>query len=1222
MNDTTPFTLDKIIQKWNAAMRGIHDSRRYKAIDRPTESIEKINAAGQALSSVIEYAIKMNMYNNWSCLSLTEQNIYNHFSLPKAINSLYEDSAGNHKCLFLRTIQSPKVNPQNVDFSYLRSSRDLFSNNTAHKAIDLLINDVETAAEKIKMFLNCYITNEVLKKTEDFEINSEVCARFYESMDGFESSDTLYILINDSIPEFSDSLEPLSRVNWDAVLDFDGDSFSPGHFGSNYSEDEILHLIKPADMDSPILLSISPFSPAYYMALSWKGHDEPAEPNPWKKRMKKAATFIEKVIKDFGKNSVQQVFVLSLLHTRKYNSDLITMFETACGEVPVVKYFVISDVNRTLAEENPDNVEFLNLSLHDLCEFLDNQLSRRKNISQDGFRMPYRKDDNSATGCLTLNETLNYSRFFEILHSEVEKSEESPIKHDFYIGKDILSWRGASEEWPVVRESVLANFIKTLRNKIKDGKKLFLLKHSAGIGGTTFARQAAFMMHATSPTIMLKKYDEASRTEIANLLQSLYDKLKLPMFVFAEIPEVMERNEMESLANKINDTRPIMLIGVIREELCGENEACYPLPDWGKDFINLSNLYKGLIRELPYEELLRKTKIEMCDRLQNEKRKLKTPFELGLITFDKEYKGITQYVANFHNVLKNYKDICEALIIMALCDIYGRGMINNRLIREVFKEPEGKKFNLGNKFPSTASYYQLISEEHAGGFVDLKIRHPLLSIEILRQFKGMDRNNDSFKNNLLSVSKRIIDVCADAGEAFEGFVTNLFINRDPSREDSYSRIVTDMPPSDRIPLFQYLVERFPNNAHFHSHLGRCYSLQTKEYRKAIEHVEKAIELSPYEDFLLYHMKAECLSRLVESQAKELTKVADISEKTDERGYSLVTNLKEAEEFYDRTRNLQEQRHKLSGYGYDGHISMLINVLNSIKKLNTKNEYLIMKKEPFTSWIETAESLLVELQHLDLNDSPTEKELLDQRVAEMHQLVGDYSKALQYIQNQLDRNQGSNSLRRLLVGCHILRYDHNPHKDYRSNPTQNIKLLRIIEENLNSPQVSHKDFNLWLDLIRFSDISVEECASNVMKWSTKTELPYVHLFNFAIQTVLALNGNTMALNAAKRCLDKCQAIKPNNTIIREWVGTNTEQMQGALVQNKDSSKDKRGNIKGIVSRYERGSEAYIKNCNLEMEIFFKPDRAGLDSTCLNKEVTFNLGISYDGLIAENVRRTIE
>lgn len=1212
------YTIDAIRQKWIAAMRSLHDAKRYFATDRNRESIERANAAGQALSSVIEYAIKLNMYRNWGILSNREQELYEYFRLPDAINELYLHQSGRQKRLYSKTLPSPKIPVSKVDFNYLRNNRADYSNNTAHKAIDLLIDDVEKAGSKIGDFLNCYITGETLKKAEDFEINPEAIVQLYDKMDGFESSDTLYVLINDNIPNFQDSLEPLSRIKWDIIIDFDPDTFDEHHFGSNYTKEELLHLLKPTDLDLPIQLTSSASSPVYYMANGWKGHDDPTEADPWKKRTKYASKFIEKAVTELGKDAVQQVFVLSLLQTKRYNNNLISFFESACYEIPVFKYIVISDASQGLAEDNPDKVEYLGVSLHDLRDFLEDQLPARKVLEKHGFLMPYRKDDVTANGTLSQADLDNYSRFIEILYTGIEQQKNTVEQNDFYIGQDPLPWKGASDEWPVVRRKIIANFTAALHNKIKDGKKQFLLTHIAGIGGTTFSRQTAFQMHENYPVVFLKKYSDTNREEIADLLERLYNKLKLPLFVFVEIPGVIERNELDSLVARINDTRPILLVGVIRKDLCNDRDSNFPLPDWGNDFPLLTEHYKGLISSMPYEKELKESKCEMCDKLQNEKRNLKTPFELGLITFDREYKGITQYVANFKNIFQAYPGVVNALEIMALCDYYGRGRVNNRLIREIFKEKEGKKFTLADKFPSLASYFQLITEEKNGEFVDLKIRHPLLSEEIIRQFLGMHPGYDSFRNNLLGISKRIIDLCADAGQAFESFVTNLFINRDPSSEERYSRIISDMRETDRIPLFRYLVEKFPNNAHFHSHLGRCYSRQSKEYGKAIEHVERAIELSSKEDYLIYHMKAECLSGLVESQARELKNIDDVTAKLDERGYSLISNLREAEEFYHKTRDLQEQRHKLSGYGYDGHISMLINVLSRIKNLNPNDSLLILKREPFSNWLETAEALLVELQHLELRDSEKAKALLDQRIVQMHELIGNFSKALELLQNKLDSNQGSNNLRRLLVGCHILRND-NKHKQYSTNLEQNKRLVHLIEENLNSQQANYKDFNLWLELIRFSDLSLEECASNVQKWSANTQLPYVHLFNFAMQTILALRGNVMAMTAAKKSLERCRFIKPNNTVIMEWVGLNEDSMQDALLQNKEGSKDKRRLIKGIVSRYERGSEAYITTKNLDIDIFFKPDRYGLDSTCLNKEVEFNLGISYDGLIAENVTR---
>src|SRR5262249_9605009 len=114
-----------------------------------------------------------------------------------------------------------------------------------------------------------------------------------------------------------------------------------------------------------------------------------------------------------------------------------------------------------------------------------------------------------------------------------------------------------------------------------------------------------------------------------------------------------------------------------------------------------------------------------------------------------------------------------------------------------------------------------------------------------------------------------------------------------------------------------LRDTYPNEAHFHAHLGRFYSNKLHRYRDASECMEAAIALSDH-DPVLHHMRGMILRQQVYElidQEGELQKIIEL--------------VKEASDSFVRARELNPDNE----HGYISEVQMLAKVVDYAGRKN-------------------------------------------------------------------------------------------------------------------------------------------------------------------------------------------------------------------------------------------------------------------------------------------------
>ena len=79
-----------------------------------------------------------------------------------------------------------------------------------------------------------------------------------------------------------------------------------------------------------------------------------------------------------------------------------------------------------------------------------------------------------------------------------------------------------------------------------------------------------------------------------------------------------------------------------------------------------------------------------------------------------------------------------------------------------------------------------------------------------------------------------------------------------SATSQFAQLITDIPVREgRLEVMRGLATEFPNEAHFMAHLGRFYEKEMRDFPRAVDCVDRALNIEP-DDSSIHHMKGMAL----------------------------------------------------------------------------------------------------------------------------------------------------------------------------------------------------------------------------------------------------------------------------------------------------------------------------------------------------------------------------
>ena len=1196
------YTVSQIVDRYSNAIHDLAEVQKAINVGDEVRKEKGLSDAGEALSQTIEWALhnhirkKNEKYFSDVVKPSTPTMIKDNYLDGTFARALYADTISN---------ESPTV-----DFAFLRENKDPLTNSKKHKALRLDYDVQKRYAIEIAKFIKEYVDNQVQLITVEELLAPEqnLQLSFYLSCNSFSHQDCLYILLLDNQPMASSNYNYLSRANWDLVIDMYMGSMDNGFVKNALAANSLPYKVisindRLSDDTFPLYNGEVPVIMAngftgkavnYHTARDWARHNS-----------SKLTSFLQTF---FSVHTEQKVVVVSMLKNVEFVRHLFTSIDsTARG----LSFIITNDKEKqmvSLPEQIADCIICSGLMPEEANQCIGRFLPQKNASKSASYLIPAKE------GMCTLSavEMRSYEENLEILYDGIDEGFDES-EEDYLNGSTILTWEGAHRKFAVTRTKHYGQYVSKIEKALMRGARKAMIIHEPGFGGTTLARQIAYDLHDKFPTIIIKQYKSNS---LKTHLERIYDCTNKSLLVIVEIPQVLTIDEFERLKGQLSSTRPILLLGVKRGTLSKEKDILeLPVPDWGNDVCLLIDKFKPYLKR--YSPIVQKKKENEFLQIANGPSEpyQRTPFYIGLLTFEEEFYAIDSYLRKFVSSIVGNESQRKVLVYLALCDYYGiKRTIPEGFFASVFDEVDEKGlFRLEERFSKAEGVVKsLLTYEKNNGAKQWQIRNPFFSHKLLVMLLNGINSTDTTKKfmNLGRYCKCFIEDIArsEYREMLEESVLQqLLIGTKSDRNgEKFTEIVRDMSSSEQEDVLNTLHKTFPENAHFCSHLARYYSSVKKDFARALELADLAISLSSVEDAMLYHIKAMCFSH-------EIGKIIDDYRnqhlKNHEKGRESLQNiidnlLPQASENFELARKYQHDDDK--EITYLPNIYMLIKLFDYAIDVHDLDRMKVLSEVmcPYCEWIDEAQSLLDSLKQSYLNE---ETEEYTQCETKMWDSIKDFSIVIELLNNQLSKGRNVSLIRRLIVRAYF-----NKNDKYKSNKKINSHLMSLMEDNIAAAPSDERNYILWFNAARYSDLALEAILSKMNQWKGLNPTKDIIFYCFVFTAIKALQNDTTASVVASRLLEQCKHAGGFDSVhIKEWyVGT---KLGIKKYSELTSDKEERKRVYGRVNSYKHAGDAHIVlDCGLD--VFFKPAVSGIIEANLNHKVSCLIGFSYDGIRA--------
>lgn len=579
----------------------------------------------------------------------------------------------------------------------------------------------------------------------------------------------------------------------------------------------------------------------------------------------------------------------------------------------------------------------------------------------------------------------------------------------------------------------------------------------------------------------------------------------------------------------------------------------------------------------------------------------------------------------------------EAVLFIAFAYYYGQITLPMQTFSQMFNISQSKRVPL-QVFPSLIR--ELLVEEDN----NVRPAHQLIAEEILQQGLVPDNaDRRTWRNGLADLAVKFIDVLATLPHSQDGAISealrSVLINREPRDssefttgwQNNFSQFIKDIPSADGSrQVLEYLTEYFPEEPHFWAHLGRFYSLESKRHRDAQHAYRQAIALSP-DDSLLRHMagmgwRSELYDELDALRTRPSNEDKEI----------LFDLLNKAASEFKKARRINRSNE----YNYISQVHMIHRFVGRISRATGFASHETMKfltlrgNDKCRELVDEAQNLLSDLDLVKGNEAASQRH--HQVQADLKRLYGNYSEALQGLNNLLDRaDVFKPPVRRAVIRALVDR------REGKWDKLPSPELARVVElANANFDAEPGSDYNmrLWLRATRTQnalsvDAIAERLAYKRLQNPSLDTAYYLYIMKF-----LQLDAGDLAVKQElpqlmEECHKRAAGLQRTTTSF-EWFGNGhglNSLVHSSTLGEWDESQGFFSNssnlrpVQGLISKILHQGSGYIE-LHSGLPAFFVPSRGrphgrgagGYVSGDINREVEFFLGFSYDGLRAWSVR----
>lgn len=1062
-------------------------------------------------------------------------------------------------------------------------------------------------------FLDKSIEKEVDSSGENK--TSEVWESFWSKASSFDFGGYNYGLIVPPLKSDSALLSNIGYVDWFFVIDFDQLTDADGLLSKCIGNLEVRQKVHLTKKDDPTFNKSSRGSTLWYAARGILGvpntlplsesylHWNRMYGNELRNRLNKMAA-----------DTTKPTIFIALWDESFPNDFLKNVLESLDSALEErLTVIIVSDSPSEDLKELAVSFECYcyDISVDVFSSTIRHVLSEHQNqLHEDIIALP----SNIASMEIPRDKVIWLQEELEIVHLNIGmKPEEIDPGKAFLRGTEI-SWYALRLHFDVPRmitERLERKIRKDLRSRTAKRIRLY---HSPGSGATTVAKRILWNLHKEHPCFLIRKTDPEFTIE---RLSYIAEQTGKSVLVVADASYISDR-ESDKLYEKIAaESKPIVLLEVIRSP--GNSridnldrfhiESQLTLQEQ-EDFIN------HLSRERPDRaDLL----IQESKRVEG---RLLTPFYLALITFERGFTKLSDYVG--HRIEKLTPQQKEVILFMALAHYFGQRSIPVQMYAELLSLQANVSVKMEKLLPEVT--LEILAQTSQG---EWRTAHTLIAEELMQQIMtplGVDSRN--WKRALSEWSIKFANFCRGKSnvplQIGKDFVYQVFIKRGNSEllgseqaaSRKFSELLEDVPIMEsKLAILQRLTELYPEEAHMWAHLGRFFNIVAKDFDRALEAIDRAISLQET-DHVLFHMKGMIHRSKIYQMINDKRPFQEALEQS-----------VQASEAFEHARLLEPN----DEYGFISEIEMLLRVVDYFK-ITTQAESHIAAiasasndYERMREVFQAIEELLEQVRLLRKGDTPSRHE--EQCRGKLNLFYGNHSEALQRWDNLLNQKTVYQPpIKRQIIWTYLAKNDHK-WSTFKNKEIERCILL--LEENMQEEPSSDSNLRLWFRAIRVSKTpsSLDTIIEKLNYWHINSGSLESAYYLFILYTFQSISGSILAREKALDFSDSTKLLarnRRNRKISFEWYGgdegvqslvSSTELGQWINTFWSDTSKLKR--VEGRVTMIQ-GPEAGYITLESGLVAFYVPGRAEHHKgESENRRVNFYLGFSYDGLRAWQV-----
>lgn len=775
--------------------------------------------------------------------------------LPKvkndAITRLYDIKNGGNPASHDPLSKEEETKPENADFCV----------GALKRLLEWFFKDylATTLPSEIQDGFNNIIPEEIISESENESWNV-----LYSTCDFFKEHQN-YILV--SPPSYQNltrtQLGIISKIQWSAIFDFNPSSKSSGLYEA-FENSVVNQEIKPITIeqfDTNDILGNTKFTINWIFSNGIEDLPNTIAQNKrdWKVTLR-YSLFIRKIINELLRKKIQKFTFISFWDDVTYTREIVEAF-TEATPLHNLKFVFLNEDPQNLPKLEDEfswlSPVFVNSDVTNIIKGIQSSFISKNDIPNSLKQVPARLSSNED-GYKDLSDyyVSILDAEIELLYLGIENDFNTEVEEKPFYKGSIIEWDELSKELDIRRDKrdTLFEKITHLLESTK-GAYVIELSHKPGGGGTTLSRRIAFDLHKSFPTIIINKYH---REKTSDIIFQISDLAQKPLLVIAEA-NVVSKNDLNVIVRKINQDKKHVVILYVKRTfsiIAKENNKLVFVSD---TLLTTSEKDRFVGK---YEHITPSQNIQKIKAFNSIVPSNCEVVDFSLTAFEDDYSSTTlqTYLSSYINKLPTNQ--LQFLGFCSLLYFYTQKTLASELFVKLF--PELNLEEELNQRPLDEQYIRklLVQSYDSSTFSyidDWRPRYSRFSKEII-QILFSEQGN--WRDYLAKWVIDLIELLKSDNYFLTDDIKNIFksliLNRDhedilgldeeyqyiPTKK--FSQVIEHIPEiANRQAVFEKLVTSYPEEAHYHGHLGRFlfeYAKEPNDFERAESEIYKAIEL--------------------------------------------------------------------------------------------------------------------------------------------------------------------------------------------------------------------------------------------------------------------------------------------------------------------------------------------------------------------------------------------